>query len=111
MTEIIKSKEQIKELSPEELDTVLQNGGLYNARDIITKTFSNIRENEKIEKARYYAEAMVSQYNWQDIGIEEFKIDERNELIARLQEKKCEKMGIFLAVGGKSWVKINYQSK
>ena len=81
--------DEIKELSSEELDAVLQNGGLYNARDIITKIFSNISENEKIDKARYYAGAIVAQYNWQDIGIEEIKTDERNELIARLQEKNC----------------------
>ena len=84
--------DKIKGLSSDELDTVLQNGGLYNARSIITKTFSNISENEIIDKSRYYAEAVVSQYNWQDIGIEEFKTDERNELIARLQEKSCERI-------------------
>lgn len=84
--------DEIKGLSSDELDTVLQNGGLYNARSIITKTFSNISENEIIDKSRYYAEAVVSQYNWQDIGIEEFKTDERNELIARLQEKSCERI-------------------
>ena len=81
--------DEIKELSPEELDSVLKNGGLYNVRSIITKTFSNISKNEIIDKSRYYAEAILSQYNWQDIGIEEFKTDERNELIARLQEKNC----------------------
>ena len=81
--------DKIKKLSPEELNIVLQNGGLYNAQDIITTTFSNIRENEKIDKSRYYAEAIIAQYNWQDIGIEEFKIFERNELIKRLQERNC----------------------
>ena len=54
-----------------------------------TTTFSNIRENEKIDKSRYYAEAIIAQYNWQDIGIEEFKFSERNELIKRLQERNC----------------------
>ena len=81
--------DEIRKLSPQELDRVLQNGGLYNAQDIITTTFSNIRENEKIDKSRYYAEAIIAQYNWQDIGIEEFKISERNELIKRLQERNC----------------------
>lgn len=81
--------DEVKRLSPEELDRVIQNGGLYNARNIITKTFGNVRENEKIDKARYYAEAIVSQYNWQDIGIEEFKVAERNELVTRLQKKNC----------------------
>ena len=81
--------DEIRKLSSEELDMVLQNGGLYNAQDIITKTFSNIRESEKIDKSRYYAEAIIAQYNWQDIGIEEFKVSERNELIKRLQERNC----------------------
>ena len=81
--------DEIRKLSSEELDIVLQNGGLYNAEDIITRTFSNIRENEKIDKSRYYAEAIISRYNWQDIGIEEFKVSERSELIKRLQERNC----------------------
>ena len=81
--------DEIKKLLPEELNAVLQNGGLYNAQDIITTTFSNIRESEKIDKSKYYAEAIIAQYNWQDIGIEEFKVSERNELIKRLQERNC----------------------
>ena len=80
---------EIRKLSSEELEMVLQNGGLYNAQDVITTTFSNIRESEKIGKSRYYAEAIIAKYNWQDIGIEEFKISERNELIKRLQERNC----------------------
>ena len=81
--------DEIKKLSFEELEMILKNGGLYNAGDIITRTFSNIRENEKIDKTKYYAEAIIAQYNWQDIGIEEFKISERNELIKRLQDRNC----------------------
>ena len=81
--------DEIKNLSSEELDMVLENGGLYDAADIITKTFGNVRENEKIDKSRYYAEAIIAQYNWQDIGIEEIKIAERKELISRLQQRNC----------------------
>lgn len=81
--------DEIRKLSSEELEMVLQNGGLANVQGIITKTFSNIRENEKIDKSRYYAEAIIAQYNWQDIGIEEFKALEKNELIKRLQERNC----------------------
>ena len=84
--------DEIKKLSFDELNLVLQNGGLYNAKDIITKTFGNVKESEKIDKSRYYAEAIISQYDWQDIGISEFKIAERNELISRLQEKNCEEI-------------------
>ena len=85
--------DEIKSLSSEELDMVLENGGLYNAGNIITKTFGNVRENEQIDKSRYYAEAIIAQYNWQDIGIEEIKIAEKNELVSRLQEKNC--VGIY----------------
>ena len=80
---------EIKKLSFEELDIVLKNSGLYNAKDIITNVFSSAKENEKIDKSRYYAEAVFSKYNWQDIGIAEFKTSEKNELIARLQERNC----------------------
>ena len=79
--------DEIKKLSSEQLDNVLQNGGLYNAKDIITNVFSSAKESEKIDKSRYYAEAIISKYNWQDIGIAEFKTSEKNELIARLQER------------------------
>ena len=80
---------EIKKLSFEELDIVLKNSGLYNAKDIITNVFSSAKESEKIDKSRYYAEAIISKYNWQDIGIAEFKTSEKNELIARLQERNC----------------------
>ena len=81
--------QEIKKLSSDELYQVIENGGFYDAQDIITRTFSTIKEDEKIEKSRYFAEAIISQYNWQNIGIEEFRDNERNELIKRLQDKKC----------------------
>ena len=81
--------EESRKLSYEELDMVLKNGGLCNAQDIITRIYSNAKNEHKIDKSKYYAEAIISQYNWQDIGIEEFKIAERNELIKRLQERNC----------------------
>ena len=81
--------EEIKKLSSEELEGILQNGGLLNVQDVISRVYGNTRENEQIEKSRYYAEAIVAQYDWAQIGIEEFRISERNELIKRLQEKNC----------------------
>ena len=79
--------EDIKKLSSDELEEVLQNGGLVDIQNIITKTYG--KETEKIDISRYYAEAIISKYNWQEIGIEEFKLTEKNELIKRLQEKDC----------------------
>ena len=79
--------EDIKNLSSDELEEVLQNGGLVDIQNIITKTYG--KETEKIDISRYYAEAIISKYNWQEIGIEEFKLSEKNELIKRLQEKDC----------------------
>ena len=80
---------EIKKLSNEEQLEIINAGGLSNTKDLITKCFSNISENEQIEKSKYYAEAIISQYNWQNIGIEEFRLSERNELIKRLQGKNC----------------------
>ncbi len=79
--------EDIKGLSQEELNEVLQKGGLLNIQDIVSKTYG--KESSPIEKSRYYPEAIISQYNWQEIGIEEFKIAERTELISRLQNRNC----------------------
>ncbi|MDO5555958.1 MAG: DEAD/DEAH box helicase family protein [Clostridia bacterium] len=79
--------EDIKDLSIDKLETVIQKGGFVNIQNIITKTYGN--ESSKIDKSRYYAEAVVSQYNWQEIGIEKFKTTEKNELIKRLQDRNC----------------------
>ena len=81
--------EEIKKLSTDELEVVLQNGGLTNVQDIMSRVYGNTKENEKIDKSRYYAEAIISQYDWTQIEIGEFKISERNELIKRLQDKNC----------------------
>ena len=81
--------EEIRQLSSDELDKVIQGGGFYNTQDIITRTFSDTIQEQKIDKSRYYAEAIMSQYNWKEIGIEEFKIAEKNEIISRLQERNC----------------------
>ena len=77
--------EEIKQLSYEELKNVIQSGGF----DVVKKTFSDIKEAPQIDKSRYYAEAIISLYNWEKIGIEEFKIEERNELATRLQKRNC----------------------
>ncbi len=81
--------DEIKKLSSEEIGKVLQNGGLTNVQNIVSRVYGNTKENAKIDKSKYYAEAITSQYNWQEIGIEEFKIPEKNELIRRLQDKNC----------------------
>ena len=80
--------EEIRNLSNDEQMQIIENGGFVNTNDIITRCFSQIQE-DQIPRDRYYAEAIISQYNWKNIGIEEFKIAERNELIKRLQEKNC----------------------
>ena len=49
--------------------------------------YGNVKE--KVDKSKYYAEVIISQYNWSQIGIEGFKAYERNELIKRLQDKNC----------------------
>ena len=77
----------IKKLSSEELEEILRNGGLSDIQNIVNRTYGN--ESNPIDKSRYYAEAIISQYDWQEIGIEEFKATERNELIKRLQDRNC----------------------
>ena len=79
--------DEIKRLSLEELENILQNGGFTNVKDVTSKVYGN--QNKQIDKSRYYAEAIIAQYDWSQIGIEEFKISERNELIKRLQDRDC----------------------
>lgn len=79
--------DEIKKLSSEEIENILQNGGFSNIQDVTSKVYG--KQNKQIDKSRYYAEAIISQYDWSQIGIEEFKVSERNELIKRLQDKNC----------------------
>ena len=81
--------EEIRSLSNDEQMQIIENGGFVNTKDIITRCFSKSQEEDQIPRDRYYAEAIISQYDWKSIGIEEFKIAERVELIKRLQEKNC----------------------
>ena len=85
-TELI---DKIKELSEEEQIEIMENGGLSNVRDIMSSTFSKTQRDEKIDKEDYYAEAIFSLYDWQKIGIEEFTVAERNNLIQRIQNEYC----------------------
>lgn len=85
-TELI---DKIKELSQEEQLEIIENGGLSNIKSIMSSTFSKSKRNEKISKEEYYAEAIFSLYDWQKIGIEEFTVEERNNLIQRIQNEYC----------------------
>ena len=55
----------------------------------MSTTFSKAQRNETITKEEYYAEAIFALYDWQKIGIEEFTIEERNNLIQRIQNEYC----------------------
>ena len=85
-TELI---DKIKELSEEEQIEIMKNGGLSDVKGIMSSTFSKTKRNEKIDKEEYYAEAIFSLYDWQKIGIEEFTVAERNNLIQRIQNEYC----------------------
>ena len=85
-TELI---DKIKELSEEEQIEIIENGGLSNIKNIMSTTFSKAQRNETISKEEYYAEAIFALYDWQKIGIEEFTIEERNNLIQRIQNEYC----------------------
>ena len=81
----IKLIEQVKKLSNKEQEEIIQNGGVLNLKEII----SGYLLKEKISNERYYAEAIFSMYDWKKIGIEEFSVSERENLIQRIQEKDC----------------------
>ena len=85
-TELI---DKIKELSEEEQIEIVENGGLSNIKNIMSSTFSKTQRNETISKEEYYAEAIFALYDWEKIGIEEFTIEERNNLIERIQNEYC----------------------
>lgn len=80
---------KIKGLSEEEQIEIMKNGGLSDVKGIMSSTFSKTKRDEKIDKGEYYAEAIFSLYDWQKIGIEEFTVDERNNLIQRIQNEYC----------------------
>ncbi len=81
--------DKIKGLSEEEQIEVLENGGLSDVRNIMSGTFSKSQRSETISKEEYYAEAIFSLYDWQKIGIEEFRVSERKSLIQRIQNEYC----------------------
>ncbi len=87
--EAIQLIDRIKGLSKEELIQIIENGGLSDERSIMSSTFSKAQRNEKIDKEEYYAEAIFSLYDWQSIGIEEFTLEERNNLIERIKNEYC----------------------
>ena len=97
-TELI---DKIKDLSEEEQIEIMENGGLSDVRNIMSSTSSKTKRDEKIDKEEYYAEAIFSLYDWQKIGIEEFTVAEKNNLIQRIQNEyavelyqKLEEQGI-----------------
>ena len=80
---------KIKDLSEQEELDIIEKGGLSNVGNVISSSFAQSKREDKIEKEEYYAEAIISLYNWQKIGIEEFTLEEKNKLIKRLEEEYC----------------------
>ena len=81
--------QQIRSLTDKEQIEILENGGLSNVRDIMTSNFTKVQTQEKLSKEYYYAEAIFSSYDWQSIGIEQFTVAERNNLLQRIQDEHC----------------------
>lgn len=81
--------QQIRSLTDKEQIEILENGGLSNVRDIMTSNFAKVQTQEKLLKEYYYAEAIFSSYDWQSIGIEQFTVAERNNLLQRIQDEHC----------------------
>ena len=80
---------KIKDLSEQEELDIIEKGGLSNVGNVISSSFAQSKREDKIEKEEYYAEAIISLYNWQKIGIEEFTLEEKNKLIKRLEDEYC----------------------
>ena len=76
--------EQVKGLSTEELEDIIHSGGL--TEEVLSTRLAEVKEDEKIPKERYYAEAIFSLYDWNKIGIEKFTPQERENLIQKIQE-------------------------
>lgn len=81
--------DEIRQLSQEQQIEILENSGLSNVNEIMTNFFSKVEKESKISREEYYAGAIIDLYNWQEIGIEEFTIEQRNDLINKLVEKNC----------------------
>ena len=80
---------KIKDLSEQEELDILEKDRISNIGNVIRSSFAQSKREDKIEKEEYYAEAIISLYNWQKIGIEEFTLEEKNNLIQRLQDEYC----------------------
>ena len=78
--------EIIKGLPNDELEEIVKSGKNSKLQEIIRE---QIEGKEEISEERYYAEAIISQYNWKSIGIERFESEIRKEFIKRLEDKKC----------------------
>ena len=79
----------IKDLSEQEELDILEKGGLSNVGNVMSSTFSKSKREDKISKEEYYAEAIISLYDWEKIGIDELTLEEKNKLTIRLQDEYC----------------------
>ena len=84
--------EKIKSLREEELREIVEEGGIIKKSEVQSKIFERSEENEKIPKERYYAEAILAQYDWKKIGIQEFSREVKNKLIKKFIERNCIKI-------------------
>lgn len=81
--------DRIKDLSEQEELDILEKGGLSNVANVMSSTFAQSERKEKISKEEYYAEAIISLYDWEKIGIDELTLEEKNKLTKRLQDEYC----------------------
>ena len=79
-------KNRIKELSDEEQKEILENGGFYDSKGIIEDVYSEEYIDEKISKEEYLARTIFSLYDWKEVGISNFKIEEEIKFIEKMKE-------------------------
>lgn len=80
--------EYIKSLDNNELVSILENGGMSDIDEMISRHFSDAENLEPTDKNTYYANAIIDSYNWGKVGIE-FTEEEREEIGKRLQKTDC----------------------
>ena len=81
--------DEVKGLDIEELRKIVANGGLTTDQGTLQKIFQAIEQENAITKSRYYATSIIDLYDWEKIGINSFLPEQREELIKKLEEKKC----------------------
>ena len=90
--------EKIRDLNDEELEDILENGGPSNIQNIITSMQEESLESMPIDE--YYAEAIISLINWEELGIEGFSEAQKKDFIKKLTDENVRELYLKLQSAG-----------